>query len=361
MRRLAWRAVAAAAIATIAALHLLLYALNWPSRRAHAPRSSARCLLAMRSSLSSHHILVLNVDERSRDPSSSVERMLAFQASAKCPSWMYLPQTWQSRATVTTCGPSLPDGPRCAHVAPGWFPTDYVGLFVVVLAMLPPALLHGGAPRLLILGNGGGVLAQLIARVLPSAIVDAVEPDEAVIRLGTLYFGSAAKCEVGWTSRACVHHADGRAFVRRRPADAPLYDLVFLDAFAWFEEQETADASDAMVPPAWRARKWCSELRRVLRPSTGVLAANLWEADEGTRSMRRRCDARFGGGSRLVLDAGPGQTVEAWSMRGSDAARSRASLARAARGLDLPPGVVDLGAMAERAWRSSAALPAREP
>ena len=80
-----------------------------------------------------------------------------------------LPQHYQSVADVA-CSSS---GCALAH---DWFPSDYIGLFVLALALLPPL----ARPRVLVLGNGGGVLAQLVTRMLPSADVDSVEQDGAV-------------------------------------------------------------------------------------------------------------------------------------------------------------------------------------
>ena len=238
---------------------------------------------------------------------------------------------------------------ECA-IAADWFPeSDYVGLFVVLLALLPPhrllsTLADHDAPRFLILGNGGGVLSQLIQRLVPNALVDSVEPGGA-IQLGHLYFGGGQACMsklADARQRSCVHEMSDRSFVRRalkRREEVEevvvKYDIIYLDAFEWFEEQESnhgngADdgvvSSDASMPNTYLTHyRWCADLRSLLQPH-GVLAANLWRADEVTATLRKRCDHAFGdaggGGERIVLepygvDAGRHdreQTVEAWQV-----------------------------------------------
>ena len=340
----------------------------------HRHATQARCLATRPSRLSTHHVAVVQSDE----PQQS-QRLLFFSASKDaCRSPMDLPSRWQSRAVVTCDA-------HCT-IAHEWFPDDYIGLLVVVLALLPERV-HA-KPRVLILGNGAGVLSTLFWRIMPDARIDAVEADDTVIHLGERFFGSAATCATPSVrntsvpsglgesavamepaalqqSRACVHHADARHFVQRRGRrrHEARYDLIALDAFAWFSEQDEANdpyRSDAAVPDSMADRRWCAALHRLLRPETGVLAANLWSEDETTAKVRRRCDENFGGGARLVLEAGPAQTVEAWAAgaAAAEAMGSRDGLARAVGRLpNAAPAVAGrMCALAKRSWRQRVLL-----
>ena len=178
-----------------------------------APRLT--CIASALSHLSTgHHVAVADIMD------SNNLRLLFFAPDNPCPALrrrprLRPPQHWQSRAAVACAA-------ECA-IAADWFPeSDYVGLFVVLLALLPPyrllsTLADHDAPRFLILGNGGGVLSQLIQRLVPNALVDSVEPDAAVIQLGRLYFGGGQACIsklADARQRSCVHEMSDRSFVR---------------------------------------------------------------------------------------------------------------------------------------------------
>ena len=372
-------------LSIIAALNIYFFMIYQSS----APRLT--CIASALSHLSTgHHVAVADIMD------SNNLRLLFFAPDNPCPALrrrprLRPPQHWQSRAAVTCAA-------ECA-IAADWFPeSDYVGLFVVLLALLPPyrllsTLADHDAPRFLILGNGGGVLSQLIQRLVPNALVDSVEPDAAVIQLGRLYFGGGHACIsklADARQRSCVHEMSDRSFVRRalkRREEVEevvvKYDMIYLDAFEWFEEQESnhgngADdgvvSSDASMPNTYLTHyRWCADLRSLLQPH-GVLAANLWRADEVTATLRKRCDHAFGdaggGGERIVLepygvDAGRHdreQTVEAWQVlpreghHRQDERRRRAELGEAAARLRLPSGRPDLGALLGGAWRAAVAL-----
>ena len=317
-----------------------------------AERSSfdfIKCIAAKPSSVSSgQHVKVA---------AAGRQRWLYFSSSPVCTGPVQEPSEWQSKAVVDcTLGSS------CA-LASEFFPLDYLGLFVCLVALLPPEILFD-APRLLIIGGGGGVLANVLSRMLPlSTTIEVVEPDTAVLHLGTTHFGLPARPATG--SVHC-HQSFGRKYVkqhlrRRRPP----FDLIILDAFE-------NDGSESSTPRAWRSRSWCHELHAALDGRHGVLAANLYAADETTEPFRRRCSARFRqpqprsvDGERIVLQAAPQQSVEAWRRKSPNAQQQQAALpgkvelVRAARGLQqrsrrpLPLSAVDLGALAGRAWSGS--------
>lgn len=279
----------------------------------------ARCLEVLRDDASTDNFVkVADV---------GTQRMLFFCADNDCSASMMPPVEWQTRADIDGRG----------GISGSYFPPieDYIALFVMAAFLLPWDVLANGqrppsgadhknatAPRLLILGGGGGVLALLYARLLPSAIIDVVEPSEAVFALGQRYFG--LRCAVGSTAHRGgtihCHRARARSYVRRYRG-RPKYDLIALDAFE-------NDGSESATPRAWSHRQWCVELARILSADHGVLAANLYAADETSSPFRAHCDAvSWGplGGARTILQPGGAgrrrpipsgvavQTVEAWS------------------------------------------------
>ena len=286
-------------------------------------------------------------------------RLLFFSDNDDCTSATAAPAEWQTRAAM--------DG-GSDEIAESYFPPDedYIALFVIALALLPAAVLAHGfqefgkntastTTRLLILGGGGGVLESLYSRLLPSAIVDVVEPSQAVRMLGHRYFGAKAE----------FHHMQARRFVRGYRG--PKYDLVALDAFE-------NDGEESATPRAWSRREWCSELSAILHPAHGILAANLYAADETSAPFRAHCDQlllqRRGGsmgGSRVVLAPGrrrstidgeaaaTAQTVEVWSPFGN---LSAYHLQRAATALGQhhPATVTVLGSRVPSAWNGQVSL-----
>ena len=245
------------------------------------PAASVRCM----SALTCDCLAVLrddaNDDNFVKVARVGTERLLFFSDDDECTASMALPAEWQTRAVVES-----------GHIVRSFFPPaqDYIGLFMVALALLPATVLAASEPRLLILGSGGGALAVLYARILPAAIIDLVEPSKACLTLGRRFF--ALRCR---SRRAGCHRTHARAYVRRYRG--PKYDLIVLDAFE-------NDGHESATPRAWSRPEWCAELAAVLHPAHGILAANLFSADETTAPFRAHCDALWSGGSRAILQPG---------------------------------------------------------
>ena len=155
-------------------------------------------------------------------------RLLFFSDNDDCTSATAAPAEWQTRAAM--------DG-GSDEIAESYFPPDedYIALFVIALALLPAAVLAHGhqefgkntastTTRLLILGGGGGVLESLYSRLLPSAIVDVVEPSQAVRMLGHRYFGAKAE----------FHHMQARRFVHPPCHLCSALGLGYECAAVWF-------------------------------------------------------------------------------------------------------------------------------
>ena len=200
----------------------------------------ASCLAVRRSSVSPRFFVkVAEVVASVGKAGQGHRRLLYFATDAACQPVMPIPSQWQSNALLECSALS------CA-LAPSFFPaTDYVGLLVAALALLPQAVLLA-APRLLILGGGGGVLANLYSRLLPpAAIIDIIEPDAAVLALAKSHMGLSPQCASAGGEKGGVrcHKSSGQHFVRRRAKGT--YDLIVLDAF------ENDGGVDGGAPSAW--------------------------------------------------------------------------------------------------------------
>ena len=171
-------------------------------------------------------------------------------------------------------------------------------------------------------------LRVLYSRLLPSAVIDVVEPSIAVLTLGQRFFGLS--CE-GGTIRC--HRTHARAFLEQHVGTK--YDLIALDAF---ENDGELDATRMVTP-----RVVLDELSHALRADHGVLVANLYAADESTQPFRDRCDSLRSSALELsYVDRAPrspvercgtsAQTVEAWSssvnIRASGLRQAAAALRR---------------------------------
>ena len=124
--------------------------------------------------------------------------------------------------------------------------------------MLGALFLQPSPQKVLIIGLGGGSLPRTIAGLLPSADIDVVEIDPAVVRVAGSYFGFKPG------PRLHVSESDGRVFVKRAIREKSRYDLIMLDAF----DQD-------YIPEHLLTRDFLNETRQILAPG-GVLAANTF-------------------------------------------------------------------------------------
>ncbi len=92
--------------------------------------------------------------------------------------------------------------------------------------MMTSALFVNPEPHsILIIGLGGATLPTALHKLLPTAVIDTVEIDPAVVRVAERFFGY----QLGPRQR--IHVEDGRAYVERALAEGRRYDMVMLDAF----------------------------------------------------------------------------------------------------------------------------------
>jgi spermidine synthase len=113
---------------------------------------------------------------------------------------------------------------------------------------------------ILIIGLGGGTLPRALARVLPSATIDVVEIDPAVVRVARRFFAFAPN------ERMKVTEVDGRVFVKRALREGRHYDIVMLDAF-----------DHEYIPEHLLTREFLQEVAALLTPH-GLLAANTFSS-----------------------------------------------------------------------------------
>jgi spermidine synthase len=113
---------------------------------------------------------------------------------------------------------------------------------------------------ILIIGLGGGTLPRALARVLPSATIDVVEIDPAVVRVARRFFSFMP------SERTRVAEVDGRVFVKRALREGRRYDIVMLDAF-----------DHEYIPEHLLTREFLEEVAGLLSPH-GLLAANTFSS-----------------------------------------------------------------------------------
>jgi len=128
--------------------------------------------------------------------------------------------------------------------------------------MMAAFYLNPAPQRILILGLGGGTLPGTFQRLFPSAAIDAVEIDPAVVRVARKFFSF----EPGPDTR--VFEEDGRVFVKRVQRKGAQYDLIVLDAF-----------DHEYIPEHMLTREFLLEVKSLLA-DRGVLAANTFSVSK---------------------------------------------------------------------------------
>ena len=124
--------------------------------------------------------------------------------------------------------------------------------------MMAALLIVPDPARILITGLGGGTLPKALAELLPSARIDIVEIDPAVVSMAERFFDFRAQ----GTTRVFVR--DARVFVRRAIRDGQRYELILLDTF-----------DGDYIPEHLMTLEFLVQARQLLA-SGGVLAANTF-------------------------------------------------------------------------------------
>jgi spermidine synthase len=131
-------------------------------------------------------------------------------------------------------------------------------LFEYTQMMLGALFLQPEPRQILIIGLGGGTLPTALASLLPTARIDVVEIDPAVLSVARRYFGFSTD------ARVRVFTQDGRTYVRQAGHAGQRYDLVMLDAY-----------DNQYIPEHMLTREFLSEVKALL-PAGGVVAANTF-------------------------------------------------------------------------------------
>ena len=107
-------------------------------------------------------------------------------------------------------------------------------------------------------GLGGGTLPMALAQLFPTARMDIVEIDAAVVHVAKKYFRFKA------AANTTVYTQDARVFGRRMNKQGQRYDLILLDAY-----------NGEYIPEHLMTAEYLAETRSLLT-ETGVLAANTF-------------------------------------------------------------------------------------
>lgn len=239
------------------------------------------------------------------DDYQSGVRKLKFMHSAACADpddgW----NSWTQAATRL-----LPAGCSDADACtPALRPLPYESQAFAALALLPPTVLREEC-RVLVVGGGTGSMADFVARALPRARVDSLEPDMAVIRLSQRFFGlDHAIYTVDPTThelelvdgsgdagdRVRVVAVDGSSFLEAADHVVGPYDLIFVDAFSM--------DNDIDMPRDLATAQFAHALRRASHPAHGVVVVNAFDDDPLQWAFRREVLGAFS--THYVLGGSP--------------------------------------------------------
>ncbi|NND58899.1 MAG: fused MFS/spermidine synthase, partial [Gammaproteobacteria bacterium] len=149
----------------------------------------------------------------------------------------------------------------------------------------------------LIIGLGGGTIADVFGALYPGIEVDAVEIDPAVVDVAREYFGYSER------PGATVHVRDGRVFVRRATRERKRYDYIVLDAF-----------NGDYIPEHLMTADFLKECQQLLTEN-GVLVANTFSSSRLYDSESQTYATVFGDflnlrrrlGNRVIVAAADGR------------------------------------------------------
>lgn len=121
------------------------------------------------------------------------------------------------------------------------------------------ALLFNPTPkRILIVGLGGGTLPMALRELVPTATIETVEIDPAVVRVATDFFDYRSD------EKNLIITEDARVYGKRAKIRGLRYDLIILDAF-----------NGDYIPEHLMTMEYLQEMRELLTPD-GTLVANTF-------------------------------------------------------------------------------------
>ena len=132
--------------------------------------------------------------------------------------------------------------------------------------------------HVLILGSGGGVMTTAMRDFLPTAVVDTVDIDDAMVHAAKEWFCAPRG------SRYRYHVQDAYDFVSK--ASSRSYDFLYVDIAA-----DASEGMDVDVPAQFLTLDFLSRVGRVLKPG-GLGAMNFVGMRESASSLQRLADFR---------------------------------------------------------------------
>jgi len=123
-------------------------------------------------------------------------------------------------------------------------------------------LLIDNPKNVLIIGLGGGTLSNMIHELYPSAHIENVEIDPAVIKVARDYFNFIE------TDNVTAKVQDGRIFIKRAALKNQQFDWIILDAF-----------NGDYIPEHLLTKEFFEEIKSVLAEG-GIVAANTFSSSK---------------------------------------------------------------------------------
>ena len=150
-----------------------------------------------------------------------------------------------------------PDKQSCIDMSnPEYLVFSYTKLVMASLDIQP------NPNSILIIGLGGGTLPVSYESLYPTALIDTVEIDEAVVKVAEKWF------KYKQTDKQKVALVDGRVFVKRQIRRNKQYDLVILDAF-----------NGDYIPEHLMTEEFLTEIKQLLT-ANGLLVANTFSKNK---------------------------------------------------------------------------------
>ena len=119
-------------------------------------------------------------------------------------------------------------------------------------------MLQQAPQSILVIGLGGGSIPLTFADLFPSAEIDVIEIDDAVVKVAKEYF------HFNETQNMKVYVGDGRPFIKRAGLRGNKYDYIVLDAF-----------SGDYIPEHMLTREFLEEVKAIMTRDS-VLVANTF-------------------------------------------------------------------------------------
>jgi len=121
-------------------------------------------------------------------------------------------------------------------------------------------LLNSEPKSVLVAGLGGGSIPMVMTELFPTAQIDVLEIDSAVVKVAEEFFNFKENDFLK------VHVVDARVFIKRAGLQGKKYDFIMLDAF-----------TGEYIPEHLLTQEFLEEVKQILSPE-GVLVANTFSS-----------------------------------------------------------------------------------